>query len=133
MKFSSELIKKAWQIRKQIAAELNCKVMEVLGWGEIIEMAKEEKKNIEDFGNVWEKYGKKRVYFTFGKTEDAIGLVENDEGYYLKGKEIPYSEYCYICQAINGGFYDCDKKVFGHKKEMSNYMSYLKNAIGEVA
>lgn len=76
MKFTSQLIKRAWAIRKNAAATLNCRVMEIL-WGPCFRQAKNEEINMEHtlqsvksavegvaYAKLWETNGMSRVYLT---------------------------------------------------------------------
>lgn len=133
MKFTSDTIKKAWEIRRAVAAELNCKVTDVV-WSICLEMAGEkEAVKIEILGNVWVKHDMKRLYLSVEKVEGVLNIYEDDKGYYCNGEEISHMVYCYILQFANGGFYDYNKKAWDHKKNLNGYRSYFLKAIGAEA
>lgn len=79
MRFTSEMIKKAWAIRKAAAVKFDCKVMDI-HFGICIKMAKaesEEKMEIKGTKK-WEKHGKVRQYFQKGYLAKAGAFYTED-------------------------------------------------------
>lgn len=132
---TSNLNKRAWEIRKNAAAKLGCRVMEIV-WGICYRQAKEEimaenKKprydieKLKKLGNEWKKTTDKcdyhRIYFD--DLEELVGIeysqykTGNISNAKLDGERISNSAARDICSALNGSkfWYDVKTEEFSAK------------------
>lgn len=78
MRFTSEMIKKAWAIRKESANKFNCGVMEI-SWSLCIKMSKNESKinNIEKAKKLKIEYKNEYMFYTSSQKGGFIRRCRN--------------------------------------------------------
>ena len=88
-------------------------------------------------GNLWEKYGKRRVYFHFDFLQEKIGLwlhyykTGNLSVVKLNGETISNAEGRRWIESMDSVYYDLEKgSFFGRGKHLEEVVSIIKTACG---
>lgn len=122
----SEIMKKAWELFR--AGKEDFAVCLHRAWT-IAKMV--------SIGNLWEKYGKRRVYFHFDFLQEKIGLwlhyykTGNLSVVKLNGETISNAEGRRWIESMDSVYYDLEKgSFFGRGKHLEDVVSVIKTACG---